>query len=137
MTTETNLIVRYAETDQMGIVHHSVYAVWFEAARTDFLHQANMSYNSIEKAGFFLPVIDLNCHFIKPAHYEDEVIVKTTISKMTCVKMVFDYEVINKASGELLVTGSTTHAFTDKTPRAVNMIKKDKALYDILSKLMN
>lgn len=56
MTTETNLIVRYAETDQMGIAHHSVYPIWFEAARTDFLKQAGMSYQSMERSGLLMPL---------------------------------------------------------------------------------
>ena len=67
MQTETRFIARYAETDQMGIIHHSNYAVWFEAGRTDFLKKAGVSNTSIESKGILLPLYDMNCKFKSPA----------------------------------------------------------------------
>lgn len=136
MTSYTDIKVRYAETDQMGIVHHSVYAIWFEAARTDFLNRQDSTYSDIEKAGYFLPVVELFCKFRKPAHYEDVVTVAAKITKMTPVKLVFEYEITNKKTNELLVTGSTTHAWTDKTPKLVNMVKNAPEIYNMLAELM-
>lgn len=136
MTSYTDIKVRYAETDQMGIVHHSVYAIWFEAARNDFLNKQDFTYSDIEKAGFYLPVAELFCKFRKPAHYEDIVTVGAKITKMTAVKLVFEYEIRNKKTNELLVTVSTTHAWTDKTPKLVNIAKAAPEIYNMLAGLM-
>lgn len=136
MISYTDIKVRYAETDQMGIVHHSVYAIWFEAARTDFLNQQAMTYSDVEKAGFYLPVAELNCKFKRPAHYEDIVTIAAKVTKMTAVKLVFEYEIRNKKTNELLVTGSTTHAWTDKTPKLVNIQKAAPEIYNMLEGLM-
>jgi len=74
--SETEIIVRYAETDRMGIVHHSNYPIWFEAARTDFIKNLGMSYSKIEERGFMLPLIELTCRYKGAARYEDRLIVK-------------------------------------------------------------
>ncbi len=136
METQTRLTVRYAETDQMGVVHHAVYAVWFEAARTDFLRQASMSYAVIEKTGFSLPVIELSCRYRYPARYEDEVVVKTRIEKMTGVRVFFAYEAAHAQTGRLLATGCTCHVWTDKTLRPVNLQRKAPELFEKLSTLI-
>ena len=121
--TETRFIARYAETDRMGIVHHSNYAVWFEAGRTDFLKKAGMANSEIETRGIILPLSHLECNFKSPARYEDEIVVKTKIKKMTCVMIVFNYEVLNVVDGRVLATGSTSHAWTDKSLKPLNIEK--------------
>ena len=136
MTTETNLIVRYAETDQMGIVHHSVYPIWFEVARTDFLKQAGMSYSSMEKNGLLTPLAEMYCRFKAPAHYEDEIIVETTIEKMTYAKIIFAYKVYRKADHQLLAEGGTTHACTDKSLKPMNVAKSFPELYKAINNLV-
>ena len=88
MTTETNLIVRYAETDQMGIVHHSNYPIWFEAARTDYIKKIGLPYSKIEERGLLLPLIELNCKYKGAARYEDEVVIKTKL-KTSIYKATF------------------------------------------------
>ena len=120
METETRLIVRYAETDQMGIVHHSNYAVWFEAARTDFLKQTGFSYSGIEGKGVLLPLYELNTKFKKPAFYEDEIIIKTKLEKLTKVRVIFSYRAIRSEDGTEVATGETMHAWTDKSMRPLN-----------------
>lgn len=120
METETRLIVRYAETDQMGIVHHSNYAVWFEAARTDFLKQTGFSYSGIEEKGVLLPLYELNTKFKKPAFYEDEIIIKTKLEKLTKVRVIFSYRAIRSEDGAEVATGETMHAWTDKSMRPLN-----------------
>jgi acyl-CoA thioester hydrolase len=136
MTTETHLIVRYAETDQMGIVHHSVYPVWFEAARTDFLKQAGMSYSKMEADGFLLPLAEMHCRFKNPAHYEDEIIVQTIISKMTFAKVFFEYRVFKAADHQLLAEGGTLYACTGKSLKPVNLAKSFPELYKAINKLV-
>lgn len=132
METETHFIVRYAETDQMGIVHHSNYPIWFEAGRTDFLKKAGMPNSEIEIKGILLPLSHMECNFLNPARYEEEVVVKTRIKKMTCVRIDFHYEVFNLEM-KLLASGMTTHAWTDKQLKPINIQKKQPELYTLLN----
>ena len=134
MYTDTKIIVRYAETDKMGIVHHSVYPIWYEAARTDFISKAGMKYSEMEKQGLMLPLVELNCRFSLPADYEDELIVRTKIGKLSPVRIMFEYEVFKE--GTLINTGSTMHALTNKELKPVNMKKAKPEIYDFLEKLM-
>ncbi len=124
MEVETRFVVRYAETDQMSIVHHSNYPIWFEAGRTDYLKKAGMSNSEIEAKGVLLPLSHMECTFKSPAKYEDEIIVKTSIKKMTCARVEFVYEVVNSKDKNLLASGTTTHAWTDKLLRPLNIEKR-------------
>lgn len=133
MTSETVLTVRYAETDMMGVVHHSNYAIWFEVARTELFKNLGSSYADIEKQGILLPLTGLQCEFKKPARYGDEVVVKTTIEKLTCVRLEFGYEVCCRGSGQLLATGKTMHAWTDASFKPLNTEKKMPELYKLVS----
>lgn len=135
METETRLTVRYAETDQMGIVHHSNYAVWFEAARTDFLKQIGFSYGGIEEKGVLLPLYELNTKFKKPALYEDEVIIKTRLEKITKVRIIFSYTAIREKDSTVLATGETMHAWTDRNMRPVNAESLVPEVFSYLKKL--
>jgi len=130
MKTTTDIIVRYAETDQMGIVHHSVYAVWFEAARTEFGKAIGVSYSECEKGGVMLPLIGLECNFKKPAYYGDTVSIVAFVEKMTRVRIKVAYQVLNKKSGELLATGSTTHAWTNSERHPINIKKNHPKIYE-------
>lgn len=137
MTSKTRITVRYAETDQMGVVHHSVYPVWFEAARTDFFVQSGYSYSDVENEGFYLPLVELNCRYIYPAKYGDDVIVKTKISAATIVKLRFEYEVTDPVSERVLVKGSTVHAWTDKSMRPVSIKKRAPDIYNAVLSLVS
>jgi acyl-CoA thioester hydrolase len=134
MKHETKLIARYAETDMMGIIHHSVYPVWFEAARTEFIKKAGISYSECEKRGLMLPLIGLECKYIKPAHYEDGIIVETTIAKMSPVRLVMEYKVMKEADGIVLAEGTTTHVWTDTGMKPVNIKKHNPEIYSIIEK---
>lgn len=133
--SEIKLIARYAETDRMGIVHHSHYAVWFEAGRTDFLKKAGVSYSSLEAMGFMLPLYEMNCKFKSPAKYEDEILVITKISFLSQVRLHLSYQVINSENSKLLVTGETMHAWTDKTFKPVNAEKAIPDIYIMLNRI--
>jgi acyl-CoA thioester hydrolase len=126
---ETSLRVRYQETDKMGIVYHTNYLVWFEVGRTDLLRHHGMAYSQIEQMGYLLPVTDLECHYVEPAKYEEEIIVKTKVEFFNGVRIVFAYEAVRKADGALLAHGKTYHAWVDVKMRPVNMKKKLPELY--------
>ena len=102
--------VRYAETDQMGIVHHSVYAVWFEQARTEFFREAGASYADMEAEGFGAPVLELNVKFKQPTRYGEFVDIETTMIREGSLKFRFEYKVF--VNGNLCTTGSTLHCMT-------------------------
>ncbi len=136
MQGETHVEVRYAETDQMGIVHHSNYAVWFEAARTALFRQQGTSYADIEKAGAMLPLYELQCRFIAPAQYGDTVAVEARVNQMTRTRMVFDYTVRRASDGTVLATGSTAHAWTSRDLRPANAAKLIPELFQRLSALV-
>lgn len=134
MEAETRIITRYSETDQMGIIHHSNYAVWFEAGRTDFFKKVGFSYKEIEGRGILLPLYEMNCKFKSPARYEDEITIKTSLKELTKVRVVFSYKVINDLDGKLLSLGETMHGWTNKDLKLINAEKAIPEVYYLLSK---
>ena len=86
MHSKSYVTVRYAETDKMGIAHHSNYAVWYEIGRTDFIKLFDVSYSQLEEAGVMLPLRNLNCHFKLPAKYEDRLIIRTWCTNVTAAR---------------------------------------------------
>ena len=132
--SKTELTVRYAETDQMGIVHHSVYPIWYEAGRTDYIKMFGISYTEMEAAGVMMPLINLTCHYGIPAKYEDVVVVETRATKLSAAKMVLYYEVKRKSDGVLLGSGTTEHGFVDSnTFKPINVKKKIPELFAKIS----
>ncbi len=132
--SKTELTVRYAETDQMGIVHHSVYPIWYEAGRTDYIKMFGISYTEMEAAGVMMPLINLTCHYGIPAKYEDVVVVETRATKLSAAKMVLYYAVKRKSDGVLLGSGTTEHGFVDsKTFKPINVKKKLPELFAKIS----
>jgi acyl-CoA thioester hydrolase len=101
--------VRYAETDQMGVVHHKNYFVWFEVARTDLLRQFGWTYREMEESGVRLPVIEANCTFLRPARYDDELEIRAAVQLLSPVRLEFTYEVVLK-DGAVAAVGTTRHA---------------------------
>ena len=93
-TTSTR--IRYSETDQMGVVYHGNYAQFFELGRTEFLRSLGVPYKSLENKGIILPVISLQCNFIKSALYDDHLTITTFLKKNPMVKIEFDYEITNQ-----------------------------------------
>lgn len=109
---ETQLRVRYAETDQMGYVYYGNYAAFYEVARTEMLRSTGISYKELEDMGVMLPVTDLQCHFIHAAHYDELITIKTYIKEKPLVRIKFDYEIFNE-QGILINTGFTQLVFVD------------------------
>lgn len=114
---DLNLRVRYAETDQMGVVYHGNYAQYFEMGRVEWLRNKGISYKSMEEKGITLPVVSLTMNYKRPARYDDELTVRTIFKNQESVKIEFDYEIYNQ-SNELLTIGSSVLVFVDvKTGR--------------------
>ncbi len=109
---QTELRVRYAETDMMGIVYHAHYLAWFEVGRTELLRQHGLPYRELEDAGYRLPVIEVQARYLRPAQYDDVVTIVSRMKELPSVRVRLDYEVY--ARGEKLVTGHTLHAFINR-----------------------
>ncbi|MDR0364205.1 MAG: acyl-CoA thioesterase [Bacteroidales bacterium] len=109
---ESKWRVQYYETDQMGVVHHSNYIRYYEAGRTDAIRQLGFSYKSLEESGTFMPIVNVQSRYIKPAKYDEILTIKTMVKEMPTIKIIFYYEIYNEAH-ELINEGSTTLAFTD------------------------
>jgi acyl-CoA thioester hydrolase len=109
--------VRYAETDQMGVAHHASYLVWFEAGRTEFIRERGRSYALIEAGGWLLVVVEARCRYLRPARYDDVLIIRTRLAALGPASLEFGYEVIRKADAAVLARGTTVHAAVDRTGR--------------------
>ncbi|MFA9397421.1 MAG: acyl-CoA thioesterase [Clostridiaceae bacterium] len=136
MVSKTKLTVRYAETDQMGIVYHANYYIWFEVARGDFIKQIGISYKELEDMGIMMPIIETGCRHYQGAKYDDEIIIEAYVNEMSPAKVIFNYNVIREEDNKLLAKGTTTLGFVDKkTFRIVNLKKRNLDLYNKLSSL--
>lgn len=112
---------KYYETDQMGIIHHSNYIRWMEDARVDFMNQCGISYKSMEENGIVSPVISVACKYKGMVHFGDDVEIKVKVSKYNGVRLDFEYEMTDGATGELRTTGKSTHGFLDKEGRVISL----------------
>lgn len=118
----------------MGIVHHSNYYVWFEAARTEYMRKQGLSYRQMEERGFMLPLTETYCKYLQGALYDDMLIVETTMTRFTGARVVLEYRVIRESDNCLLAQGKTVHAITDRNLRPVNIKKTDQELSQIFSR---
>lgn len=115
---ETTVRVRYAETDQMGVVYHSNYYIWFEIGRVELLRQMGFSYKEMEqKEDSYIVVVETNCRHLRPARYDDVLRIRTRIAEAGTRTIRFSYEVLNEASGHRIATGETMHVVCDKSGR--------------------
>ncbi len=111
---ETTLRVRYAETDQMGVVYHSNYIIWFEVGRVEMLRQLGFAYREMEKQdGTHLAVADMRCRFKAPARYDDRISVRTRLLNVRESLVHFGYEIVRADDGMLLAEGETVHLVLD------------------------
>ena len=116
-TRSSRVRVRYAETDQMGVVYYANYFVWFEVGRTDWLREAGWTYRQMEQDGVSLPVIEAHAEYRRAARYDDDLEVLSTATLLTAVRLRFDYEIRRAGDEEPLATGHTIHAAMDPTGR--------------------
>jgi acyl-CoA thioester hydrolase len=112
--SQTRLRVRYAETDQMGVVYHTNFAIWFEVGRVEFLRELGFTYRDMEaKDDCYIAVVELRCRYKAPARYDDSVVVRTRLKHLRGSLIGFAYEIVREGDGTLLAEGETMHIVTD------------------------
>jgi acyl-CoA thioester hydrolase len=122
---ETAIRVRYAETDQMGVVYHGNYFTWFEVGRVDFCRQLGLEYKQMElKDDTFIVVADAHCRYKHPARFDDLLIIRTTVLMAHRRTLKFGYEIVNPNTKELVATGETMHVFCDRQGRPKSLPEK-------------
>lgn len=132
---ETKIRVRYAETDQMGVVYHANYLVWFEDARTAYLTEIGLTYKAIEDLGVYWVMRDAYLKYHKPVRYGEDVKVYTKLTKFNGIRFVFSYEI--KVNDELRVSGYTELVnINASTFRPTNFRNIDENIYNKLSNLV-
>lgn len=122
--------MRYAETDQMGVVYHANYLVWCEVGRTDFIRTRGMSYADIERAGVGLAVSEVSCRFHGAARYDDLIRVRTTLADVRSRSITFDYVITRADDGAKLVTARTALVSIDPKGKPVALPPGVRALFD-------
>ncbi len=137
MISQTKITVRYAETDQMGIVHHSVYPIWYEAARTEAIKKIGITYSALEKNGIMTPLVELNSKYIIPAEYEDVLTIHVEIAKLTPARIVFNYQIFKVGIEKPINTGSTVHAWVGRDLKPINLKKQYPEIFEKMNQLAN
>jgi len=116
--SETTLRVRYAETDQMGVVYYANFFVWFELGRVELFRQLGFSYKEMEERdNSYIMVAEARCTYRRPARYDEMIRVRTRVAELRSRSIRFEYELVNDANSELLATGETSHVVCDRTGR--------------------
>jgi acyl-CoA thioester hydrolase len=129
---DTLIRVRYAETDQMGVVYHSNYFVYFEIGRTEFIRNAGVEYKKMEtEDDCFLPVASASIRHFRPARYDDILRIRARVTESNKRTVRIGYEIFNDASGELLATGETYHAFCNRLGRPRSLPEKYRKYFGI------
>ena len=125
MVHETRVRVRYAETDQMGVVYHSNHFIWFEVGRVELLRQLGFSYREMEaEDNLFIAVAEANCRYRAPVRYDEEVLVRTQLLNVRESVIHFSYELRRTENGTLLAEGETTHIVTDANMKITALPEK-------------
>src|SRR5215467_7749739 len=122
---ETRLRVRYAETDQMGVVYHSNHLIWFEVGRVELLRQLGFSYRDMERHdGRFIAVAEAKCRYRAPVYYDEEIVIRTRLKHVRESVVVFGYELVRADNEKLLAEGETTHVVTDSKMQVARLPEK-------------
>jgi acyl-CoA thioester hydrolase len=127
---ETTFFVRYAETDQMGVVHHSAYVVWFEEGRSSWMRALGSNYADFEASGLNLAVSEVYARYQAPALYGRQVTVRTWVDTVRSRTAKISYEVIDSESGRTLVSGYTRHVCVDRKGNVVRIPKQWRELFE-------
>lgn len=118
---DTRFRVRYAETDQMGVVYYANYLVWMEIGRVELVRSRGFDYKDLEQEGFYLSVIEANCRYLHPARYDQEIIVRTEVVKSSSRIVEFGYEIRSAEPDRLLTEGSTRHIWLNREWRPARL----------------
>jgi acyl-CoA thioester hydrolase len=131
---ETRFRVRYAETDQMGVVYYANYLIWMEIGRAEYCRAAGARYKDMEAGdGIRLAVVEAQCRYLQPARYDDEIAVETSISKANRRMVEFEYRMRDAATGRELATGATKHIFLGPDMKPAKLPEKYYAYFGISS----
>jgi acyl-CoA thioester hydrolase len=118
---ETTFHVRYAETDQMGIVHHSAYVIWLEEGRSQWLRAYGRSYADFEREGLALAVSELQVRYGQPARYDQRITIRCWIEEVKSRQVIFAYEVVSADNGKIFATGYTKHICIDRAGKVAKI----------------
>jgi acyl-CoA thioester hydrolase len=132
-SVEARLRVRYAETDQMGVVYHANYLVWMEVGRVEYCRASGFRYRDLEAEGVLLTVVEAHCRYLSPALYDEEVVVRTGIEEATPRLVRFVYRISSGEDGRLLAEGFTKHVFCGRDRRASKLPKQFHAIFGVES----
>ena len=111
--------VRYGDTDQMGMAYYGNYLRWFEIGRAEMMRSLGTSYREVETQGIRLPVVEARCRYLKPARYDDLIVIETGVLELARASVRFGYRIVGEASGEMLAHGTTEHCFLGEGDRPV------------------
>ena len=125
-------VVQYYETDKMGITHHSNYIRWMEEARVDLLARTGWPYDRLEREGFMSPVTKVECKFIRPSTFADEIIINTYVKSFDGIRLIFEYE-MKKTDGTVICTGESGHCFINVKGKP---IRADRACPEFCEELL-
>jgi len=129
---ETTVRVRYAETDQMGVVYYGNYFTWFEIGRVELCRQLGFEYKRMEtEDDSFIVVADAHCRYKRPARFDDLLVIRTKVSESQRRTVRFDYEIFDQASGELLATGDTLHVICDRLGKPKSLPEKYRKYFPV------
>ncbi len=132
---QTTLRVRYAETDQMGVVYYANYLVWMEVGRVEFVRSLGFQYKDLEQSeGLYLSVIDAQCRYIFPARYDQEIVVETRIVKATSRTVEFGYVIRSAEPDRLLAEGSTRHLWLNREWRPTTLPERFRSALGVPSR---
>lgn len=122
---ETRLRVRYAETDQMGVVYHSNHLIWFEVGRVELMREMGFSYRDMEREdGRYIAVAEVKCRYRAPVYYDEEIVIRTRLKAVRESVIAFSYELVRENSRTLLAEGETTHIVTDARMKVAELPEK-------------
>jgi acyl-CoA thioester hydrolase len=125
----TRVRVRYADTDQMGVVYYANYLIWFEVGRTELLRLRGWSYREMEASGVTLPVVEAACKYHRPSQYDDELEIRTLGALISPVRVRFDYDIVRCADDARIVSGQTLHAAVNPQGRPCRLPDRLRALF--------
>jgi acyl-CoA thioester hydrolase len=128
---EARLRVRYAETDQMGVVYHANYLVWMEVGRVEYCRASGFRYRDMEAEGILLAVVEAHCRYLSPALYDEEVVVRTGIDEASQRLVRFSYRISSGEDGRLLAEGFTKHVFCGRNRKARKLPEKYRLLFGV------
>ena len=127
--------MNYYETDQMGIIHHSNYIRLFEEARLDLMDKSGINYADIEEMGIIIPVMSVDCKYLIPLYYNDNIEIHSCVTKFDGIKMELSYEIYKEGSKEACTKGHTGHCFLNKDMKPFRMKKLYPGLYSKLKEM--